>query len=160
MQYQAKKVLQKTGGDEADDEDASEDEVHGTQVQDFTAYADQAAKHIEDKPKEVRFEDDQRGKEVNEALKEKQGTSSPEKQKEGSLDKTMPIANYHKDQVVQWMTNHTTMTDKEIEIVKQDSVDGQTLLECDETILVKMGFDFDMAQQLVQAVKRDEYGCA
>ena len=72
----------------------------------------------------------------------------------------MPIANYDKGQVLQWMTNHTTMTDKEVEIMKQGDVDGQTLLECDEAILVKMGFDSEMAQQLVQAVKRDEYGCA
>jgi hypothetical protein len=89
MQYQPKKQ-QKSGGDEADSEDASDDEQIGAQVQDFSAYADKAAHNLEQAPqKEVRFDvDEQRdGDRDNQDIRgvmpqESAGTASPIKKKE------------------------------------------------------------------------------
>lgn len=79
-------------------------------------------------------------------------------EKERHLEAT-EICEWSTSDVQYWLEQgYTPMTDEEITILIENEVDGKTLTQLTEDLLIKMDFSDTMAWQLLQTVKRDRDG--
>ncbi len=69
-------------------------------------------------------------------------------------DFSTPMTDWHKEKVKVWLRLKTKMEEDEIHILVEDEVDGRTLSELDQTMLVAMGFEETRAMLLHKTVKK------